>query len=97
MHYKLLNEGVQKTYAVIMDSGDEVMEQLLSFAKEKKLNASQFTAIGAFKKATLGYFDFSIKDYKKIPVDEQVEVLAFTGDISLYKGKQKVHGHVVCG
>lgn len=97
MHYKLLNEDSQKTYAVIMESGDEVMEQLLSFAKEKKLKASQFTAIGAFKKAMLGYFDFSIKDYKKIPVEEQVEVLAFTGDVSMYKDEPKVHAHVVLG
>lgn len=97
MHYKLLNDESQKTYAVIMESGDEVMDQLLSFAKEKELKASQFTAIGAFKKAMLGYFDFSIKEYIKIPVDEQVEVLAFTGDISLYKDEPKVHAHVVLG
>jgi len=97
MHFKLLNDGEQKTFAVIMESGDEVMNQLLAFAEQKNLRASQFTAIGAFKKATLGYFEFGIKDYKKIPVDEQVEVLAFTGDVSMYEQKQKVHAHVVLG
>lgn len=97
MKYKLLNDGDQKTYALIMDSGDEVTKELLDFAKEKKLKASQFTAIGAFKQAVLGYFDFDKKDYDKIPVNEQVEVLSITGDVSLYKNEPKVHAHAVLG
>lgn len=97
MKFKLLNPGEQKTFAVILASGDEVKESILSFAKEQKLHASQFTAIGAFSKATLGYFDFSIKDYRKIEFDEQVEVLSVAGDISMYKDEFKVHAHVVIG
>lgn len=97
MNHKLINDGKQKTYAIIMDNGDEVMEQLKSLAKEQQWKASQFTAIGAFSEATLGFYDFTLKDYKKIPVQEQVEVLALTGDISLYKNKPKVHAHVVLG
>ena len=97
MHYKLLNEDKQKTFAVILNSGDEVMSALQSFAKEQKLKASQFNAIGAFSKATLGFFDFSIKDYKKIEINEQVEVLNITGDISFYNNEIKIHAHAVVG
>lgn len=97
MKYKLLNADKQKTYAVILDSGDEVMESITSFAKNQNLKASQFNAIGAFSKATLGFFDFNIKDYKKIEIDEQVEVLNIAGDISLYNNEIKIHAHVVVG
>ena len=97
MKFKLINDDQQKTYAVIMDSGDEVMEQLKNFAKDQKLRASQFTAIGAFSEAIVGFFDFSIKDYEKTPIQEQVEVLVLTGDISLFKDEYKVHAHVVLG
>lgn len=97
MKHKLLNEDKQKTFAIILDSGDEVMECLQSFAKEQMLKASQFNAIGAFSKATLGFFDFSIKDYKKIEIDEQVEVLNIAGDISLYNNEKKIHAHTVVG
>ena len=97
MKFKLINDDQQKTYAVIMDSGDEVMEQLKNFAKDQKLRASQFTAIGAFSEAIVGFFDFSIKDYEKTPIQEQVEVLVLTGDISLFKDEYKVHAHVVVG
>ena len=97
MKYKLLNADKQKTYAIILDSGDEVIECITSFAEKQKLKASQFNAIGAFSKATLGFFDFEIKDYKKIEINEQVEVLNIAGDISLYNNKIKIHAHVVVG
>ncbi|MGN6247579.1 MAG: PPC domain-containing DNA-binding protein [Ginsengibacter sp.] len=94
MKYKLLNDDKQKTYAVILESGEEAKEQLLAFAKQLKLSASQFTAIGAFSQTTVGFFDFSIKDYKKTEFNEQMEVLALAGDISLFNGEYKVHGHI---
>ncbi|HEX5155235.1 MAG TPA: PPC domain-containing DNA-binding protein [Parafilimonas sp.] len=97
MNYNLLNTDKQKTFAIILDNGDEVMESLQSFAKEQNLKASQFSAIGAFRKTTLGFFDFSIKDYKKTEIDEQVEVLSIAGDISLYEDKIQVHAHTVPG
>lgn len=97
MKSKLLNDDEQKTFAVILDSGDEVMGSLLLFAKQQQLSASRFTAIGAVSKATLGFFDFIIRDYKKIEVDEQAEVLSLDGDISMYKGEQKLHAHIVLG
>lgn len=95
MKYKLLNDEKEKTYAVILESGEEAKEQLLAFAKEKKLAASQFTAIGAFSQTTVGFFDFSIKDYKKTHFNQQMEVLSVTGDITLFKGEYKVHAHIV--
>ncbi|HEY2727958.1 MAG TPA: PPC domain-containing DNA-binding protein, partial [Parafilimonas sp.] len=97
MKYKLLNANKQKTYAIILDSGDEVMQCIQSFAKEQNIKASQFSAIGAFSKATLGFFDFAIKDYIKIEINEQVEVLNITGDISLYNNEIKIHAHTVLG
>ena len=98
MKAKLLSERGDKTYAVIFDTGDEVVSGLTSFAREKGLDASHFTAIGAFQDVTLGYFDWQKKDYQKIPVHEQVEVLSLVGDIALDpKGEPKVHAHVVLG
>ena len=73
------------------------MDILKTFANEHSLKASRITAIGAFSKAVLGYYDFSIKDYKKIPVNEQVEVVSLLGDIALYGNDSKVHAHVVLG
>lgn len=97
MNYKLLNGIDNSTYALVFDSGDEVMEILKTFSNEHCLKAAHFTAIGAFSKVELGYFDFGIKDYKHIPVNEQVEVLSLIGDVALYGDESKVHAHVVLG
>ncbi len=98
MRAKLLNEQPEKTYALVFDTGDEVMKTLQSFAREHGLAGSHFTAIGAFREATLGYFDWQKKDYLRIAVREQVEVLSLVGDIARDEHDQpKLHAHVVVG
>jgi uncharacterized protein len=97
MKSRLIHEAEQKTFALVFDKEDEVVQELTRFAKEHDLNASQFTAIGAFKSAVLGFFEREEKDYKKIPINEQVEVLSLIGDIALSRGEPKLHAHVVLG
>jgi uncharacterized protein len=98
MKSKLVHDhGGERTFALIFDTGDEAMAGLVEFAKGNKLAGSHFTAIGAFREATLGYFDWESKEYKKIPVNEQVEVLSLIGDVALKNGEPKVHAHVVVG
>jgi predicted DNA-binding protein with PD1-like motif len=97
--YSLLNEtdGL-RTFALILRHGDKVCETLLRFAREQQLSAASVRAIGAFSSATLGFFDWERKDYDRILVEEQVEVLSLTGDISLAPdASPQVHVHVVLG
>ena len=97
MKTKLIHDDGEKTFAIIFDKGDEVASGLLAFAKENKLSASHFTAIGAFERVTLGFFERERKDYKRISIDAQVEVLSLVGDIASDGGEPKVHAHVVVG
>jgi len=94
---KLIHDDGEKTFALVFDKGDEVAGGLLAFAKENNLSASHFTAIGAFERVTLGFFERERKDYKRIAIDEQVEVLSLVGDIALEGDEPKVHAHVVVG
>lgn len=94
---KLLHQDGEATYAVIFETGDEVMAGLTAFAQEHGLDGGHFTAIGAFSSATLGFFDIERKEYKKIPIDEQVEVLTLIGDVTLEEGEPKIHAHAVLG
>lgn len=97
MKSKVLNEGPERSIALILERGDEVMATLQRFAAEHSLTASRVTAIGAFESAVLGYFNWESKAYERIPVDEQVEVLSLVGDIALDGEQPKVHAHVVLG
>lgn len=97
MNLKLLDATGQKTFALILDKGEEVVSALTEFARARQVGAAHFTAIGAFSGLTLGYFDRGRKDYKTIPLQEQVEVLSLIGDIALDGEAPKVHAHVVVG
>jgi predicted DNA-binding protein with PD1-like motif len=87
----------EMTFALIFETGDEVMANLTEFARSNTLGASHLTAIGACSEVTLGYFDWDKKEYRKIPVNEQVEVLSLIGDIALKDDKPTVHAHIVVG
>lgn len=99
MQAKLLNGGDgERVFAVVFETGEDPVAGLTRFAQKENLSASGFTAIGAFREATLGYFDWEKKDYERIPVREQVEVLALVGDIAIQgENEKKVHAHVVLG
>lgn len=97
MKEKLLHEQGEKTFALVFDPGDEVVSGLTRFAERQRLSAGHLTAIGAFSEAALGYFDRERKDYARIPVREQVEVLSLIGDVALTDGKPSLHAHVVVG
>ncbi len=97
MKSKLINDNGQKTYVLIYETGDEVLTELKKFAEENDLKDSHFTAIGAFRKVVLGYFDVDKKDYLKNEINEQVEVVSLTGNISKFNGKPKIHIHTVVG
>lgn len=88
----------QRTFVVVLAAGDEVSSCLQRFAEAEGLSAAQVTAIGAFRRAELAFFDWQAKEYRPIPVDEQVEVLSINGDITLEgQGKRKLHLHAVLG
>jgi predicted DNA-binding protein with PD1-like motif len=97
MRSKVLSEGDERTIALVFDAGDEVMGTLARFCDEHGVAAARLTAIGAFGRAVLGWFDWQKKDYERIPVHEQVEVVALVGDVTLDGGKPRIHAHAVLG
>ena len=97
MKSTLLDQHGERTYVLVFDKDDEVIATQTRFARDAGLQASHFTAIGAFRDATLGYFDRDRRDYVKIPVHEQVEVLSLVGDVALGDDGPKIHAHVVVG
>jgi uncharacterized protein len=99
MKTKLLHEAAGKrTFAVILQTGDEAMRCLRVFAEKERIGGAQVTAIGALRRARLAYFDWEMKAYQPIEVVDQVEVASLVGDIAVGPdGKPSVHAHVVLG
>jgi uncharacterized protein len=99
MRSKLLHEtNGQRTFAVILATGDEVAASLAGFVERENIHAASFTGIGALSDAVLLYFNWEKKEYEKIPVQEQVEVASLIGDVADDpNGKPSLHIHIVVG
>jgi predicted DNA-binding protein with PD1-like motif len=97
MRWKLLDLGPPATRAVVLDTDDEAIAVLGKFVKEHDIATASVSAIGAFERAVVGYFEWSTKQYKRIPVDEQVEVVSLIGDVALSDGVPALHMHAVLG
>jgi uncharacterized protein len=88
----------QRTFVVVLDPGEEAFAALTSFAVDHDIGGASLTALGAFEKATVGWFDIEEKTYRKIPVLEQCEVLSAIGDVAIGDdGKPSLHVHAVLG
>jgi len=89
---KIASEAGAETRVVILESGEEAFEALTKFANDAGITAASLTAIGAFENATVGWFDFEKKTYKKIEVAQQCEVLRAIGDVAVGDdGKASLH------
>lgn len=99
MQHKLLHDsGGQRTFALVLETGDEAMSAIERFAKQHRISAAQITGIGAFSAVTLKYFDWEQKRYLSNEVKEQVEVASLLGDVALApSGEPSVHVHLVVG
>ena len=87
-----------RVWIVVLAEGEEVKTALVDFANREKIENASFLALGAFSRAVIAYFDWQMKKYKDIPVDEQVEVITLVGDIVPDdKGRASLHAHTVLG
>jgi uncharacterized protein len=98
MRAKQLGTESEQTYALVFEKDDEPVQTITSFARDRAIRAAHFTGIGAFSNLVVGYFDRDRRDYTRIAINEQVEVLSLSGDIALdEQGQPQVHAHVVVG
>lgn len=87
-----------KTFILVFETGDELADILLRFAKRQKLSAASFTAVGALSSVRLAWFNWENKKYEpSVTLDEQVEVLSLIGDVAMKDREPTVHAHAVIG
>ena len=97
MKAKVVEDADVVTYVVVCDPGDEAVSALTQFARSERLEAAQITAVGAFEHATVAWFDRAARDYRRIPVDEQCELLSLIGDVAEGQDGPILHVHAVLG
>jgi predicted DNA-binding protein with PD1-like motif len=95
MKFKIIDES-PKTFMLVFETGDELAEGLLQFAKEKNLSAASFKAVGALSSVRLAWFSWENKRYElSLTVDDQIELLSLIGDVAQKDEEPVVHAHAV--
>ncbi len=87
----------ERTWVLVFERGAQVMSGLSAFSKKEQLSAARIQGIGALSDVTLGYFDWETKEYARVEIAEQVEVLSLLGDVAQGEHGPEVHAHVVVG
>lgn len=87
-----------RIHLLVLDSGEDPIEELGRFARAQHVSAGWFSAIGAFSEAVVAWFDVERREYEQIPIGEQVEVVSMQGDIAIGDDSRPVvHAHAVLG
>jgi predicted DNA-binding protein with PD1-like motif len=99
MKHKLLaSDAGERTFILVLEEGDEAFKCITGFAEKEGITAASVSAIGAFRSATIALFEYETKNYSRIPVEVQSEVLSMLGDLAVDdEGKASPHLHVVLG
>lgn len=77
----------------------DISDELNRICSDNNIRCGTINAIGAVKKATVGYFDQSTKKYLTIELKDEngitdMEILSLAGNISIKDGKSFVHAHI---
>ncbi len=92
---KVLGRGHGFVVGVRLDSGDELLGSLREAAVKAGVSSGFFFGIGGLRKAVLGYF---VGDrYVSRSFDEQLEVVALVGNVSVLEGEVFIHAHLTLG
>ena len=90
--------GPERTFVLILDAGEDAFKAITDFADKERIDGASVSAIGAFSKAKVGWFDLQAKTYRPIEIGEQCEVLSLMGDLAKGDdGKASLHLHAVLG
>jgi len=87
---------IESAIIIKLEKGEEVVSTLREWANAHQIRSGSFYAIGALSRALLGYFDPQARDYIKIPVENQVEVVSMLGNLAIGEDKSPIlHIHAV--
>lgn len=97
MRWKVLEDGAAPALVAVLVPGDDAVSELTRLVRDQGIAAAQVTGVGAFERATVGWFDRAAKQYRPIEVDEQCEVLSLVGDVAVGVDGPELHLHAVLG
>ena len=97
MNLRLLRRDPDRSWLLVFDHGDRVVEGLLSFAEEQGVAGARLWGIGALEHVELGFYRAERRDYDRFTFQEELELLSLHGNLGVTDEGPRVHTHVVVG
>lgn len=72
----------------------DLLEALTNVCTERDIRLGRIKAIGAVRKACIGFYNQKTRTYQFSTLDRPLEITNLTGNISLKDGSPFVHAHV---
>jgi hypothetical protein len=84
-------------YALRLDSGEDVVLSIASFAEKEGVRAALLSGLGSVGDPELGYFVRATRNYVRRRFAGEWEIGSITGNLSELDGRPFPHCHVVIG
>jgi predicted DNA-binding protein with PD1-like motif len=76
-----------------LDHNSEIVASITALAEALGVETGAVTAIGALKRAEIGYYDQETHEYGTIEIDHPMEIASLTGNLSIRDAKPFLHAH----
>ena len=87
--------AVQGGWAVVLQSGDDVLDCLRRVAREAGIRSGALSGLGAVNGLQLAYWDQERRQYLRTDLEGDHEIGALAGNITILDGEPFVHAHAV--
>jgi len=91
----LFEYSADKELIVRLKHDADLVQTMTELVRSRGIEAGSFTAIGALKRARLGYYDQKNHEYRELKIDSPHEMASCVGNVSLKDGEPFIHAHVV--
>ena len=91
----VFESNASKDLVVRLKHDADLIQSITELARSRGIEAGTFTAIGALKRAKIGYYDQKNHKYREMGIESPHEVVSCVGNLSLSEGEPFVHAHVV--
>ena len=85
---------VQQTLIGKLKHGGDLLEELTLVCEHNSISLGHVEALGAVKKARLGFYNQQACKYDFFEIEENLEIAGLIGNVSMRDGKPMVHAHI---
>lgn len=87
-------KGSTKPFILALKKGQSMHEAILQCANDAELKGATLSGLGGIAPTTLLYFDHVAKKYHRKTIEEFMELVSLTGNITKKEGQREAHIHV---